>query len=302
MVTISTLDYATYLRGKKPLVSPNVQFAFPYRTMKLGERFENRYFSIIRQDKEKGRTQLQQQRIDWMNKRYQYQSNSVKYNMWIDRYYDIFPGVHVDRIDTLECLGATAASRRDQGIYTLIKFMPEMLAFITSEKPEDIRTRLISNCEQYGIELYDVCAAVCLCDQEMLKSIPVAVFKGLSISLDIALKHVVQVSPVIKAGLDTIDLTREAPESRMLTFILYHIAVLQQQIFNAIIQDHMNDRESDQTPYLTSKGVGTLTFQMNSIEGLPPVEVKLGFNDSFTLNPCIMGKRMFTLMYAKELL
>ncbi len=298
MVTISTLDYATYLRDEKPLVAPNVQFAFPYRTMKLGDRFERRYRSIINQDI--GRTPLQDARVAMMNKRYEYQRDCVLQNVWTGRYYDIFPGVHVDHIDTLECLGATASSRRDQGVYTLINYLPEMLAFITSESPELIRTRLESNCNSCGVSLYDVSTAVCFCDQEMLKAVPVAIFKGLSTSLDIALKHIVRVSPVIKAGLDTIDLARESPESRIITFILYHVAVLQQQIFNAIIQDHMDDRESDQRPYLTSKGVGTLTFQMYSIDGLPPVEVRLGTQSPFVVKPCIMGKRMFTLMYAKE--
>lgn len=297
MVKISTLDYSTYLCSEKALVAPNVQHAFPYRSCTLGQRFFNRYYSILR--KYPNQTPIWQKRVMYHLDRVSYMQECLASGVWDSRYYEIFPGIVVDRIDLFEALGATASSRKYQGVYTMVQYIPEIIAFICSADPKEVRERLEHNCEQLDLPMYDVCVALATCDQFMLAEIPAEIFKGLCQTLDVVINKLVTTTTVINFGPVSADLSVRTPEDRIMTFMLYHIATVQQMVFNHIIRMHMDDRESDGTPYLTSKGVGMLTFQAYEMSGLDSIEVQLGNNEPFVITPNYVLRRMFTVHYAE---
>ena len=297
MVKISTLDYSAYLCSEKMLVAPNVQHAFPYRSCTLGQRFFNRYYSILRKYPEQ--TPIWQKRVLYHLDKVEYMQKALASGEWESRYYEIFPGIYADHIDLFEALGATASSRKFQGVYTLVKFIPEIIAFVCSADPKSVREAFEQNCEKLNLPVYDVCVALAMCDQFALAEIPAEIFKSLCTALDVVIGKLTTTATVLNFGPVSADLSTRSPEDRIMTFMLYHIATAQQMIFNSIIRMHMEDRESDGTPYLTSKGVGMLTFQSYEMGGLAPVQVQLGDQEPFTVHPTFVLRRMFTVQYAE---
>lgn len=208
------------------------------------------------------------------------------------RYEDTFPGIYCDLISVLECVGGTASAKSFQVIYSLANYLPELLAFICDEDGVEFRKKLEANCAAQNISLHNLSHALCNVENPLLGTVLLDPLSGISDSLDAFMSDILNhpENCIVYAGNDTIDLTSSeyTLEDRISTLLSFHLAGLEQYIFDMIIQDYC-DNPMDGI-LLTSKGLSCLVFQASAPPRLSQINITLGKSNAFELKPVVLNK------------
>ncbi len=277
--------YNSYLTNARELVIPNSHTAYPYRSLNLDESYLGKYINSLNV----GVGQLPDGPVrNKLASHYVMIQDACKALECTDkpaRYVDIFPGVNVDAFSVLENIGAMRASKMYQGIYSLARNLPALLAFICDEVEEEIRKRIEESCAKENTSMENLSRALCGVEQGLLSTVKLDCLVGVSENLDSFMSNIMAnpTTCCVNAGNGQIDLRspKYTLEDRVSTLITFHLACLQQYIFNALISDYCICGTNK--ILLTSKGVSTLTYQADNPEDLKSILIKLGDNKPFTL-------------------
>lgn len=210
----------------------------------------------------------------------------------LGRYVEIFPGVSIDSLNTLEVCGCMRLSKQETIVYSLHDKFAWLLAFLFSEQPEVVEANLKANCEAYGVDYNMLSYAFSTYNVGVIESINLQVFSGVCEMLDLFLQDIFWCtgSCLYTIGDTVLNLadTIYTPEERITTYLVSSLAYIQQNLLNQIIGFFKQERApfiSSRYCVLASKGFSNVVITAYDTSAFPDIMVELDENVSFNLHP-----------------
>lgn len=280
-INITDSIFSTDIIHKREQLIPVGAHAYPYRTMTLSSKHLTQFGKYMSKIKITQEDNIKL--FEVLMKQYQNQYDTLISEPNIERYYNACEGVCVDRYYLLEALGAPKSAKKYQATYTLAPYFAEMLAYLVQDTNIDIfKSKLVSNCRKYGVNYQVLSQAFTSADTTFLKNIDLRIFLDVSTELN---NYIMYITYTNSSKLNNGDI--------FVKNIVHLLLILQQTIFSFIIKEHLDDREGDNAPYLTSKGANILVFQTNQFIFLPTLQVKLGNIIQFNLESATVVNKTY---------